>query len=242
MKTWLIAGALLAMTATMAVADGINMSYNDCNAFGRHAKTSACASNKGAAMLLVPSFIPGPGINRFVGIDAFIDVQVAGATLDDWWKHGTGQCRGTTASFISLDFTTGPFNCADPWAGQGAPASLWTPGFGGANRARLRFQGSAPYDPANLVALTDSVEYYAAKVSIKNLKTTGTGSCAGCADGACIVLQSIQLFQGEGTDPSPLITTPAPRNFVTWQGSVAGCPGVVPTKNATWDKLKSLGR
>jgi len=242
-KTLLIAGALLAMTATLALAEGINMSYSDCGTFGTHGKTSTCLSNAGAAMQLIASFIAPPGIVRFVGVDGFIDVQVANATLDDWWKHGATQCRGGTATSVDLGFLSN-VNCVDPWAGQGSGASLWTPGFGGANKARLRFQGSMAYDPVTPVVLDPATEYYCAKVSINNTKSTGTGNCAGCLDGACVVLQSIQLFQGEVTDTSPLITTPAPQSHVTWQNpaGVPGCPGVVPTKSSTWGKLKSLYR
>jgi len=72
----------------------------------------------------------------------------------------------------------------------------------------------------------------------------GTGSCAGCTDGACIVFTSQKLTEPLGVGDYT-ITSPALRQYVTFQSGGAlggGCPAVVPTQNRTWGSVKSLYR
>ena len=72
-----------------------------------------------------------------------------------------------------------------------------------------------------------------------------TSSCAGCTDGACIVLNSIQLTQPIGVGDYT-ISNPILRNWVQWQGGATtitgGCPLATPTRSTTWGSVKSLYR
>jgi hypothetical protein len=89
------------------------------------------------------------------------------------------------------------------------------------------------------------------QVIINNAKTTGTGSCAGCTDGACIVLNSVKVTQPATVHQDYTITNPLGRAYVLWQAGGAnpgsgpngtGCPGATPTRNETWGSVKSLYR
>ena len=114
-------------------------------------------------------------------------------------------------------------------------------GYGSPNRARLRVQCAVPID--NRGPVDPSSEYYAYKVNLQRSKSAGTGSCAGCSTPACIVLNSIQLFQPPDANNDPELTNPANRNYVTWQSAVVpGCPLSTPTQSKSWGQVKSLYR
>src|SRR5258705_11443157 len=88
-KTLLIAGALRALTASMASATGINLFWNDCSpaagGTGVSNQNNACTSNSGA-FVLVASLNPGPGIDSAVGAEGVIDIQIASSAMDPWWQ------------------------------------------------------------------------------------------------------------------------------------------------------------
>ena len=240
-KTLVLAGSMLALMATIASAQGINLAWNDCGAAGTGFNSSTCSTNSGVPFTMVASFLPPAGVNRMGGMSAQVDITSNTASLPDWWKHGTGQCRSTSGLSISFDFTGGPFTCADYWAGQAAGGFAYDIGFGSPNRARLRVQAAIAAGTEGPVA--PGTEYYAFKANVQRAKSTGTGLCAGCSEPMCIVLNSVQLFQPleEGNDPE--ITNPANSNYVTWQlPVVAGCPLSTPTRNSSWGQVKSLYR
>ena len=241
-KSVLIAGAMLVLGAGAASAAGINLSWNDCGAAGTQNVTFACNSNAGAPFTMVGSFIPPAGVDNFLGISAQVDITTDQATLPDWWKHGNGQCRGTTGLNTDFNFTSGPFTCTDFYAGQAAGGFAYDVGYGTAARARFRIQCAVPID--NKGPVDPATEYYAFKGVILRSKTTGAGSCAGCSNPGCIVLNEIQLFQPPDAGFDPSITNPADRNYVTWQSAPASpiCPQSTPTKSSTWGQVKSLYR
>ncbi len=201
---------------------GINLSWGDCGTFGLHNTSFACNSNLGTPFVLIGSFTPPPGISNFLGINAQVDITTDQATLPDWWRHGAGQCRGTTGLSSGFDFTVGPFSCTDFYAGMAAGGFAYDVAFGSPARARLRLTCAVPID--NRGPVDPSVEYYAFKVNLLRAKTTGAGNCAGCANQACIVLNNIQLFQTPEAQFDPVVSNPQYSNFVTWQGQPASCP------------------
>ncbi len=242
-KIFLIASAMLVLGAAAASATGINLSWNDCGLNGTQNTTFACNSNAGAPFVMIGSFIPPAGIDQFLGESGQIDIKTDAAVLPDWWAHGTGFCRSTTGLSVSFDFTGGPFICADFFAGAAAGGSAYDVGFGTADRGRLRITCAVPID--NRGPVDASTEYYSFKVSLLRAKTTGAGSCVGCANPACIVLNELQLFQPPDQNNDPVITNPADRNYVTWQSPVSGPPGCqnsTPTRVSTWGQVKSLYR
>lgn len=241
-KTLVAAGVMLALSASLAAAEGINLSWNDCGLAGTSVSSFTCNSNSGVPFTLVASFVPPTqSVNRFLGVSAQVDFSTNTAALPDWWKHGTGQCRGSAALSTNFDFLSGPFTCFDPFGGQAAGGNLYEPGFSVPNRARMLVQCAIA--AGTEIPLDSSTETYAFKVNITRTKTTGTGSCPGCTEPVCIVLNEIQLFQPLEENFDPKITMAADRNFATWQGaSVPGCPLSTPTRNSSWGQVKSLYR
>jgi hypothetical protein len=238
-KTLLMAGAMLALTAGLAAAGGINLAWNDCAPGGLGSKTFACTSNNGANVLFMSAIAPAV-MGQLNGHEGVLDLQTNQAALSDWWKIGGTGCRLGTAISSNFDFVAGPFSCVDVWAGQAAGGINYAYPFGAANRSRIRTVCAIP----GSTGIDDATEYYIAKVTITNARTTGAGACAGCTDGACIVLNSIKLTQPAGVGDY-VIANPITSNFVTWQsgGGLGGeCPQATPSRNATWGSVKSLYR
>ena len=104
----------------------------------------------------------------------------------------------------------------------------------------MRLTCAVPFD--NRGEVLAGTEYYAFKMNVLRAKTTAAGSCAGCADAVCIVLDNIQLFQPPEQNNDPMISSPADRNFVTWQAADPTCPASTPAANKTWGQVKSLYR
>jgi len=244
-KTLLIAGALLALTASMASAQGgMNLSWTDCGTSGVSTLTYNCARNTGANTLFVSAVTPVP-MPKLNGMAAVIDLQSNTATLSPWWDLSTTGCRGAAFSG-SASFVAGPFSCLDAWNGHASGGMDYTYQFGALNRGRIRGVWAVPTP----VSSDGTDEYYLEEVIITNAQTTGTGSCAGCSNGACIVLNSVQVTQPTGLGDY-VIVNPLNSNFVTWQASGSnpgggpfgqGCPGATPTHNNTWGSVKALYR
>lgn len=243
-KALLLCGALLALSASVAAASGVNLSWTDCGAAGVQNKTFACTSNTLTGAVMVGSFIPPAGSTAISGEEIVIDLQSASATLPAWWQFkNTGTCR-QTAFAINADFTAGPANCTDYWAGQAAGGfSAFNPNIvpGALNRARVLAVFAVA--PALTGPVDETLEYGAFKITVNGTKTVGATACAGCLDPVCVVLNEVKLTQPVGVGDYR-IQNPATRNFLTWQGGVVtgGCPAATPARNATWGSVKSLYR
>ncbi|MBI5170948.1 MAG: hypothetical protein HZA61_15770 [Candidatus Eisenbacteria bacterium] len=243
-KTLLLSAALLALSASLASAAGINFGWNDCGGGPSSLnKTFACNSNTLSGAVLVGSYIPPAGSSAITGEEIVIDLVSSSASLPAWWQFkNAGSCRQTALS-TSADFTSGPFTCADYWTGlaAGGATAYITPYAASPNRARLLIIYATAI--ANAQPVDANLEYYAFKATMSGAKTVGAGACAGCADPVCLVLNEIKLTQPAGVGDYR-IQAPAQRNYATWQGGVVGggCPAVVPTQNRTWGSVKALYR
>lgn len=249
-KALLSCAALLALaTPTFAqpYPPQINLTWNDC-LLGPFAVDmgNACTSNAGLMGTLIESFSPPDTVPRYVGNSAVIDLQTSATTLSPWWQIGSSvsDCRRGSLS-TSADFTAGPNSCADFWAGRGAVSGYSyvtpSPSIGTPNSARLRAAVSVAESFAG--PIDNSKMWYALKVSISNIKTVGTGSCAGCLDGACIVINEMRLVQPVPT-PDVILTT-GPQQYVTYRGGAGTshpCPASTPTHQRTWGSVKALYR
>jgi hypothetical protein len=256
-KITLLCGLLLAMTASVAAAAaGVGLRWNACNADGGiQNKTFACNTNNGTNAL-VGTFELGALLPGVVGTEIVIDLASADPTLPAWWSlRNAGTCRPTS---LVMNATISPVaaNCID-WA-QGAAAGgigAYNIGARGANTARIvaalavAASGAADLDPGT--------EYFSFNLNINNLKTVGTGSCAGCSNPVCIVFNSIAVVQpvplvgvkltgpSNGTDSdvalwqggAGVVVPPGP-----WTGGGSGCPAATPTTNKTWGQVKTLYR
>jgi hypothetical protein len=245
MKTLLISVVLLAVTASVASAGGINLLWNDCGSLGGGAgvmnRSFACNSNNGNNDLYV-SFEPDVNIN-VSNADLTIDLQSAGTVLPAWWQFKSpGTCRQA-----SLSTRVDPGTCFDLWEQQAnfsiaayftvanAPQIIPSP-----NRARILGSVGTGFFVSTV---RPGTEYFCFQVRINNQKTVGTGSCAGCQEPVCLVLNELRLSTYDSGDF--LLYAPLDSNFATWQGGAIGgpgCPGSTPTLNRTWGRVKTLYR
>jgi hypothetical protein len=243
-KLFLVATALVIWSATAcAGAGGLNLGWDDCGGSPSTTnKTFACNTNVGISTL-VGSFVAPSFVTEMNGMEVVLDLQSTGATLPDWWELQTTGCRSISL-FASFDFTIGPFTCSDYWQGGAAGGVNYTAGFGGPNRARIKLVAALPSGSPYIGPIPEGTEVYAFKLTINHSKTVGTGACAGCTQGVCIVLNSIKIDQPP-TNPNgnKTVTAPAVRNWALWQGGVVGdCYAATPAKNATWGSIKGQYR
>lgn len=239
--TALAAGFALLLSAAPAVAGGVNLSWDDCGSFGADQRSFACNTNLGNNVLFV-SVIPTVAMAALNGHEATLTITTPQATLPAWWQRQTGGCRAGTP-FTSVDFSAGPFNCRDVWNGSALAGSIYDypVAIYGTAVGRLRTVSALPAGLEESVDATQ--ELYLIKVTLTHAKTVGTGSCAGCTESACIVLQSVRLT-GPSGGFTQTISNPALRQHVIWQSPAAlpGCPGATPARNRTWGGIKTLYR
>jgi len=251
-KVTLLFGLLLAFTASVALAaPGVNLRWTSCAGDGGTLnKTFACNSNAGTN-ILVASFELGEDILQSSGQELVIDLASATTPLPAWWSFkNVGTCR-LGALGINTTVSATAANCVD-WASNGAATGglgAYNIGERGPNTARIKI--AIAVAAAGLVDLLTATEYFSCNVTVNNSKTVGTGACAGCNDGVCIVFNSIKCTTQEAirdrTISGPANGTDS--DYITWQGGgvpvvggVTGCPAATPTRNATWGKVKSLYR
>jgi hypothetical protein len=241
-KTLVIAGALLALTAGMASASGLNLYWNDCSpgagGSGVQSIAHSCTSNSGAH-ILVASLVAPSGIDACVAAESVVDIQTAAASLSPWWQFYTGGCRSAA---MSVSYGFGALSsCLDPWSGAALGIAQVDPSPPALNRERLRTVAAVA--EASAIPMTEGAEYYMFEVVISKQKTVGTGSCAGCLDNGSFVFNSCKITQPSG-DPNgdPTISNPD-QNQCASLGPIntADCLAT-PTRNATWGAIKAIYR
>jgi hypothetical protein len=248
-KVTLLCGLLLAVSASVAAANpGVGIRWSACLSDGGTLnKAFACNANTGGSQI-IGTFELGADLGSTSGEEIIIDLASASTPLPDWWGFfNAGTCRqGALAISPAAPLTAA--NCLD-WAGGLATAGIGAYQIGkrGPNTARIVAASAVP--PASLQDLTSATEYFSFALSITNVKTVGTGACAGCLDPVCIVFNSLNM-----TTPilanNVKLTGPSngtDSNYCTWQGGAgvvtpggSGCPAATPTKNATWGQVKAL--
>lgn len=244
MKLHHVSPLLLLLAAAPVHAAGINLSWNDCGTSGLALKNFACNSNVGFHRLFT-SFVSPVPMTQLVGMEQRIDVAYNQATVPSWWTmQSSGGCRAGTIS-ASMNYSTGPFSCTDPWMPTAAGGATIQPGTPVANRARILAVAAVP--SSTPMTVNDVDEYYAIEIRITNSKTVG-GACPGCEAPACLLLTQIKLTQPLGVGDY-LITQPLDDAMVGWQcpafnGSPEPqcfqCP--VKTNGKTWGAVKGLYR
>jgi hypothetical protein len=218
---------------------GINLGWDDCGGQPPSLnKTFACDTNAGFNTLIgsfrAPSFVTEMSANEVV-----MDVQTSSVTLASWWNMRTGGCRAAGSLLGVFDFTAGPFTCYDYWQGGAIGTLSESPPVG--NRVRIRGVFALPAGDGRITGILEGTEVYSFKANINHSKTVGLGSCAGCANGACIVLNSIKLNQPvDAPGGGKYLGNPANRAYALWQGGIGGdCYAATPAKNVTWGQIKA---
>jgi len=249
MKKILTLSAALMLFASIAMAQGVGLYIGtDCNSAAPQTATTTCTSNSGTAVSTFGTCVIPNGVTKsaFVGSIAIVDVQTALATIPDWWRGDA--CRGSSFT-LATDGGIGGSTCAATLWDTAAPAgnniaAQFAPA---GNTARERFALGAVLYPDQTYDLTGdgSTELAVFKFNVLKQKTTGTGSCAGCAQGACIVLNEIQLQGQNDASEADYVRMTQPiagHNYIVFQSGAPTCAGSTPTQNRTWGAVKALYR
>lgn len=152
--------------------------------------------------------------------------------MPDWWRINPGECR-EGAFGMNTDFTHLATSCTDPWEGGGVGD------LGEYSEVSDRLHVYAVWIPDFPMAIDPGLEYTCVQFSFSAAKTTGTGACAGCA--TPVLWGATRLELGYLSGPGDALVTPIQNQCVTWQGSTLSC-GIVPVRNMSWGRLKSLYR
>jgi hypothetical protein len=251
-KLLVLSSLLLGLSATAAFAQVIDIAWEDmgtgCTA-GERLNTFNCAVNTAANNRhIVTSFVNPNALGFFVGMTLNMKLVTDGTTLPAWWQGQAGGCRsGVAYPAPSSPAAVGLLECGDPW-GNGAFIGAVTQVNDAVNLDRAAIVSDLATDIPQQLA--GGGHYYGQYNTLAVIRSTGTGSCAGCQAGACILLDNIQLFQVAGSPGGDVITLrngPGTGNaaYLTWQGPIddpGGCPGATPTQRSSWGQVKSLYR
>jgi hypothetical protein len=232
--------------AARAAASGFNLGWNDSPSGATYAlaETFACDTNVGTHTM-VGSFVAPPWVNAMTANEIVIDIATSGAQLPAWWTYGTSQRRPAASLVGDFDFTGGSFTCTDYWQNGAIGAPDWSANI--TNRCRIRGVFALSAGSPLITSLTAGTEYHSFKCRINDLKSTGLGACAGCADQACIVLNILTIQQLAPNPVQMRLTNPANMQYVLWQGWSAtdpqnACPAITPARQHTWGSIKALYR
>jgi hypothetical protein len=237
-KTLLLAGLLLALTASVASAAGISVAWgNDCwgnNPVSNY--TWLCNSNSNSNIRMMCTFKLAVTKATLVATDLYMEGMTEAAVVPDWWKLAAGECRGTALS-LSVDGgnISDPEACLDLWQSQGGG------GIGLYSWNDNLMHINAVWAVADPVEAPAETEIMAAQFRISGVATLG-GACAGCTTPVCWALNWINVGYLYDTQATILDMPYAGGNQVlTWQSSTLSC-SEVPARNTTWGQIKSLYR
>jgi hypothetical protein len=227
-KMILFTALLVALSATAAMAAGVNVSWgNTCwaDAGSTSSLTWACSSNT-FTVRMTTSFQPAVDKTNFVAVGVFMEgvTNDPGILVPDWWKMGT--CTGRAVPTVSIDASVLGGACFDPWAGAG---------IGGL--------GMYSFDTNRTHMNAAWGVVFAVQFRVPSTRTVGTGLCAGCSTPMTWSLNYIQVAYS-GTEPNEFLGTAIPggNQCLAWQGGNAPCARPIPARNTTWGQVKSLYR
>jgi len=253
MKKALLLTGLLLLVASLAMAaptGGFSLNWGT-NCWGDGPQLSvmtfACASNSSPAnWRMTASFKLDTGVTDWINWDEKIMAVSETGTIPDWWLlSAPGTCRTTISNVFlnSQGYVGNGADCQDQFGGAGTMIgatnyAYLVPGVQVQIQAANTLLAGVPFDAG--------LEQFVSMITIKNGKTVGTGSCAGCATGMVFGFYELKLgYENSPADPSKLSTPYVGGNqCLTWQHGWTGqpCNAPVPARNTTWGQVKSLYR
>jgi hypothetical protein len=271
MKKIVIAGLLLCVTASMAMAGGLNFNWNTSANCPTAANQAAAKSltfdcigdiangidpNVGDFYMMI-SVTPNIAVVGFNSTDMRIDGQAAGP-IPAWWQSFVpGSCRET--AFLPA---ASPANPASGICLSAASTKLWTAGvplvvMGAWNINSNRFYTVLGAATAGNRAANLNVAGHYGVIALEMLTSNsldvpesapGAGdavvACAGCAVPMTLVLNQVGLYGSGAEDQITGVSALAGASqCITWQGGAGdGVCGITPARNTTWGQVKSLYR
>ena len=259
-KVLLMSLGLIALGVSIASAQGtISLAYGECrittstgNNFVWPNSTPDCTdpTNTGSAANMVSAFKNTASITNFSLATTILDILVGnGSGLSDFWTFDAGSCHDGGLSAAGAVGPTGgatlPPNCGNPY-GAAAGQNNAFGSFSSPTTGRIHWEN----DHGRNAPLASLIVPAAAGGYIGNIVSLGWddalldgGTCAGCQDPACIVLNGVKIYNSNGILAADINgVAPGIANFVTFYGGTANCPGAVPTRSATWGQVKALYR
>jgi hypothetical protein len=239
-KTLLLTALLLALTASLALAGGVNLSWGTlCYTENpTTVKTFACNVNTTTTNWPMQlSFVIDSEMTDMVGIEVTMEGMSDAPALPDWWKVGPTDCRPNQLLFTSDRSGVATETCAD-WTG-GTAFNVFGYTFD-TNRAHISagcaIDASLPFD------MLPGQEYYAGQLQLKNSKTVGTGACTGCAFGMRWGLTLLTIAGLDGRRDNLHFPIDGGNECLSWNNTSVPCDRPVAAKNTTWGQVKSLYR
>ena len=244
----LVVASILALPSTLHAQ--INLAWNNCITQPSATENAqyACNGTASGTVNLVASFIPPNGLPAFVGTQMYFSISTESGQLPDFWDLGLGGCRENSLFFPAYDNQTGTGStgaCQNPWSGPSGGGFQYDLNYQGTGMTRLRTTRAIAYARA----LTGGQQYHDGVFTLDFLKSAETEQapvCAGCCQTVTITLTSLEVYQTAGSPGGDIITltTPATRNYVTW--NAYGCNGSssipTPTRQTSWGKIKATYR
>jgi hypothetical protein len=253
MRTIIVALFATVLSAGVAKAEGINLSWDDCGAAGSIAKSFSCGVNSGHESLVM-SFEAPAALDSVCGFQGSMDISF-GTEVPDWWRISARgipdnqlpfpPCRDTSG--LSIVHDPGSQSCPRAFGdfppfvlGQSDGIRLIISQYSGdIHRTRVVFEGFVSTDPR---AIAMGIEYYGFTLQLGHVKSTSTGACSGCSEPGCVVVNELKLFGGD-CNASLVMINPLQRSHVLWQAdAIADCPLSTPSKSSTWGRVRSLYR
>jgi hypothetical protein len=241
-KALLLCGAVLALDATVAGAQPLNLAWDDCGLNGSSNRTFACNTDAGVDVL-VGSIVPPPGITALTGMVPTVLVAFAHNGIPPWWTFGAApNCRPASSLIAAFPGGGLPGTCNTYFADRAA-AGAHLPDANPNDPAQLRIRMVAAIDPGLAGPVAAGEELYLFTLTINHQRTTGETACAGCFMQAALIFWELDLTQPLGVGDFHFYS-----NFygssdlcAGWQGGGPFCGGD-PATNATWGQIKSLYR
>jgi len=238
----------LALGATVAVADSINLGYacrvaaNTAAAATNDFSTGATCSDGvsyTATKNLVCSFKNTTTMPGWGGTAVYVTIQTGGS-LPDFWNVGAGGCR-QGAVFTPQMIVDAGANCTNPF--PVGPNAQLDASYISADVPTGMVRFTAFHYLADTTSLPDLPPSTASGGYLANnilITPTGADICHGCDAPACMFLNEVDYYS---LTDNRQIFTPELRSFVSWNGGfVPNCIIGSPAKNSTWGKVKALYR
>jgi hypothetical protein len=233
-KLLLITGALLALTASLASANGqIHIAVGDCG--GAATISNPCTGNTGS-IILVGSFVSDQASSQVIAVESIVDIA-QGGTLSDWWRVDPAGCR---AGKITANFAFPSTLCNDLFGGAALGGlGILYPGTGSslipANSERVDIYCAV--DASTPLTIDTATENSIFNMAISRVGTLGTGACTGCSTPTSMYLNDVAVGQEPGF----------PTFHDSGDGNGQGCGynggnTVTPTKSSSWGSIKALYR
>jgi hypothetical protein len=263
----LASGALSA--GRSEAAPGLNLGWTlACPTVANiHDQIFACDDN-GAFFTIIGSAKAPVGLTKVTAEEIVVDLQEANSALQPWWHLEDEQagpppvaagCRGTSSAgnvgsiALSATFTGASTTvCKNYWGTSASGGQNYIPGQHdqfASDPSGARLQGVFARTASGAGALIADTQYYVFNLSLDSQHTIADPTdptyvvCPGCADGVCIVFNSVKFDEPPGTAGGDiLVGTQDVQQNVTWQGGGAVNCQVIPVRRATWGKVKSLYR